>query len=72
MFLLVILITIMVVALKIVDALSIPTFLVFLVLKLCGVISWGWFYICLPLIIFAGAMILTLLLGLALNALGED
>ena len=72
MVLLVILISIIVVALKIVDALSIPTFLVFLVLKLCGVITWGWFFVCLPLIIFAGAMFLTLLLGLALNALGED
>ena len=72
MVLLVILISIIVVALKIVDALSIPTFLVFLVLKLCGVITWGWFFVCLPLIVFAGAMVLTLLLGLALTALGEN
>jgi len=28
-------------------------FIIFLVLKLCGVIDWPWLYVCLPLIISA-------------------
>ncbi len=26
-------------------------FLIFLILKLCGVITWAWIYVCLPLIV---------------------
>lgn len=50
------------VILKTVDALAIPLFIVFLVLKLCGVIAWGWLYVCLPLIVFGGAMVLTIII----------
>lgn len=34
---------------------------VFLILKLCGVISWGWVWIFLPLIIYAGFWLLFIL-----------
>ena len=37
-------------------------FIVFLVLKLTGVVSWSWFIVCLPLIISAGLTILLTLL----------
>lgn len=36
----------------------------FIVLKLCGVISWHWALVLLPLIIEAGLFVLTLMLGI--------
>lgn len=39
-------------------------FVVFLILKLCGVITWGWFYVFLPLIINASIVVLILLVWL--------
>ena len=69
MALLIILATVLYAVLKVIDALAIPVFLVFLVLKLCGVIAWGWFFVCLPLIVFGGAIILTIILAIILNAL---
>lgn len=33
-------------------------FVVFLILKLCGVIAWAWVFVCLPLIITAGLWVL--------------
>ena len=42
--------------------LSIPVFLVFLVLKLVGVIAWEWLWVCFPLIICAGTFVLGTLL----------
>ena len=69
MALLIILATVLYAVLKVVDALAIPVFIVFLVLKLCGVIAWSWLFVCLPLIVFAGAIILTILLAIMLNAL---
>ena len=46
------------------NALSITLFIVFLILKLCGVIAWSWWFVCLPLIISVGLTILILLIGL--------
>lgn len=46
----------------IVDTLSIPLFLIFLILKLCGVITWSWLMVCLPLIIWASALLITSIL----------
>jgi hypothetical protein len=37
-------------------------FIIFLILKLTGVVSWSWFIVCLPLIISAGLTILLTLL----------
>ena len=56
---LVITLTITIIALMIVDIASIPTFIVFLILKLCGVIDWQWLHVCIPLIVFAGTTVLT-------------
>ena len=44
--------------------LSIPTFLVFLILKLCNVINWSWLCVCIPLIVLASSLFLTILLSL--------
>ena len=38
-------------------------FIIFLILKLTGVVSWSWFIVCLPLIISAGLTILLTLLA---------
>lgn len=32
--------------------LGIPTFLTFLILRLCNVIAWNWWLVCLPLILW--------------------
>lgn len=37
-------------------------FIIFLILKLTGVVSWSWLIVCLPLIISAGLTILLTLL----------
>ena len=36
---------------------AIPLFFILLILKLCVVIDWNWFYIWLPLLLFAGALL---------------
>ena len=38
--------------------------LVFIVLKLCGVISWNWFWICSPLIFNIGLYIIFFIIGI--------
>lgn len=43
-----------------IDALAIPLFIVFLILRLCNVIAWSWVMVCLPLIIWAIAIFLTM------------
>lgn len=55
------LLAVLLVIAKVVDALGIPLFLVFLILRFCNVIAWGWIFICLPLIIWVGAILLTVL-----------
>ena len=37
-------------------------FVVFLILKLVGVITWSWWLVCLPLLIYAGIIVFVLLL----------
>ena len=46
--------------------LCILCFIVFLVLKLCNVITWAWWLVCLPLIIYGGVIALLLLIMLIL------
>lgn len=36
-----------------VKILSVPLFIVFLILRLCGVVAWAWWLVCLPLMLFA-------------------
>lgn len=52
------------IALRIIEALSIPLFVIFLILKLCGIITWAWIFVFLPLIIFAGAFIILFVIGI--------
>ena len=44
-------------------SLCIILFVVFIVLKLTGVISWSWWLVCLPLIIYAGFIVLVLIIS---------
>lgn len=46
------------------DSLSIPLFLIFLILKLCNVIAWSWVLVCLPLIIGVVTGVLTFVFAL--------
>ena len=45
---------------KIAESLSILTVLVFLVLKLCKVITWSWVCVCIPLFVLVGLSILSI------------
>ena len=49
--------SVLLVVLGIACKIAIPVFIVFLVLKLVGVITFGWFYVFLPLIIMAVAYV---------------
>lgn len=63
---LILILTILIIFSVIVAELSVPTFLVFLVLKLCGVIAWSWFWVCFPLIL--GVIFLILWIALKIWA----
>ena len=53
----------------IVDTLSIP---LFLILKLCGVITWSWLMVYLPLIIWSSALLITFILTGILAYIGVE
>lgn len=36
-------------------------FLIFMILKLCGVIAWSWVIVCIPLYCLAGSIVLSIL-----------
>ena len=55
-----ILISLLLIVAKICDALCIPMFLVFMILKLCNVINWSWAVVCIPLYVLAFAMFITI------------
>lgn len=42
------------------DAVSVPLFLIFMILKLCGVITWSWVLVFLPLICLPILILVTL------------
>lgn len=63
--------TIFVLAMKLIDVLAVPVFLVFLVLKLCGVIAWSWVWVCFPLIVFAIASLLIIASAIILSLIGD-
>lgn len=44
--------------------------LIFLVLKLCGVISWGWFFVFLPIIISVSLWILLIVIVVVVSLIG--
>lgn len=60
---LMVILTTLIIFCKVIDALSIPLFLIFLILKLCGVIAWSWVLVCLPLIVFGVFILLTVILS---------
>ena len=43
---------ILVVAIKLISVAAIPLTFIFLILKLIGIISWGWFFVFIPLIVW--------------------
>lgn len=63
--------TIFILAMKLIDVLTVPVFLVFLVLKLCGVIAWSWVWVCFPLIVFAIASVLIIVSAIILSLIGD-
>ena len=63
--------TIFILAMKLIDTLALPVFLIFLVLKLCGVIAWSWVWVCFPLIVFAIASLLIIASAIILNLIGD-
>lgn len=63
-----IIITLMIL-LSICNCLAIPVFIVFLLVKLLGVIAWEWIYVCMPLIIMAGTIFLEILIACLMSAL---
>lgn len=62
-------ITTFMILLSICNCLAIPVFIVFLTVKLLGVITWGWLYVCMPLIIMAGTIFLEILIACFMSAL---
>lgn len=66
-----ILISILMVVSLVVAELSVPTFIVFLILKLCNVIAWGWFWVFFPLIVGAAMLIIWLVLGVLAEFAGD-
>ena len=63
--------TIFILAMKTIDVLAVPLFIVFLVLKLCGVIAWSWVWVCFPLIVFAIASLLIIASAIILSLIGD-
>lgn len=64
--------TFMLIFVKIIDSVCLPVFLIFMTLKLCGIIAWSWVMICLPLICLAGSIILTIIIISILTAIVAD
>jgi hypothetical protein len=56
----------------VIDALGIPLFIVFLILQLCGVITWSWVMVCLPLIIWGCAGLLTFITIAVISYISEE
>ena len=48
---------------------SILLFIIFLILKLCNVISWEWVYICIPLLVIGLILIISVFFKLMYNML---
>ncbi len=44
-------------------------FVTFIVLKLCGVVTWPWLWVCVPIFILAGIIAMTFLMALAVALL---
>lgn len=44
--------TILVVVIRLISIVAIPLTFIFLILKLCSIISWGWFFVFIPLIVW--------------------
>lgn len=64
MYIIISILSVIAVIMRIAGELSIPTFLVFLILKLCNVINWSWLCVGIPLIVLAVSLFLTILLSL--------
>ena len=56
--------TILVVVIRLISIAAIPLTFIFLILKLCSIISWGWFYVFIPLIVWGVAMFISFLLAI--------
>ena len=45
-----------------VSGLCVILFLIFMILKLCGVIAWAWALVCIPLYVLAAMIVLTIVI----------
>ena len=45
-----------------VSGLCVILFLIFMILKLCGVIAWAWAIVCIPLYVLAAMIVLTIVI----------
>lgn len=57
-------ISILLVVLGVACKIAVPVFIVFLVLKLLGVLTFGWFYVFLPLIVMAVAYAVIIIINI--------
>lgn len=69
--LLLVLLCVVAFALVIIDVFALPTFLVFLILKLTGKIAWAWYYVCVPAIAFVVSATLTKIIRAFVEAYKE-
>lgn len=67
---LILVLTVLITITVLVAELAMPTFLVFLILKLCGVIAWSWFWVCFPLIVGVAFLILWIALKIWADLIG--
>ena len=61
--------TILFIAFYIMTDLAPILFIVFLILKLCNIVTWSWWLICLPIILLPVLIIITMIIKIGLNKL---
>lgn len=64
MVVLLILLAVSIVVLRLVMGFAPALFIIFLILKLCGVIAWSWLAVCIPLIVMGASIVLLLIVSI--------
>ena len=68
-FIAILILTILSIILIVAMEVAVPVFIVFLVLKLCSIIAWSWFWVCFPAIIGVGFTVLCLAIAGIISAI---
>ena len=58
-------------AISIIDVAGLPVFLIFLILKLTGQITWAWIFVCLPALMCIISWFVTKIIGAIAEAVQE-